>query len=97
MDIVNATYKACGREHCEALVEKAQREADQLMRVASKIFDGDFSARAYKVNHGDHHSIAGALMENGRETRNFDPITLLFEDVKEQIIVHLINEGTKAE
>lgn len=96
MDILG--YKSCGREDCKALVEMAQKEADQLMQAASKLFGDEFSARAYPVYHGDHYSIAGALRENGQETRHFDPITLLFEDVKEQMIIHLINtEGTKHE
>lgn len=82
-------YESCSKEESQALLEMAQMEADRLMEVASDFFSDNFSARAYLVDHGDHYSIAGAIIEDGTETRHFDPITGLFEEVREQIITHM--------
>lgn len=83
-------YQRCtDRAAAEALRQKAQQEADSILDFTRSIIGGDYTAWAYIKDHGDYYSIAGTLRENGEDTRDFDPINRMFEDAREQVILHI--------
>lgn len=95
---MNNTYHRCEqKEAAESLVKKAQQELDTILEFVRKFIPGDYTARAVIIDHGDHCSIAGELVEAGTVTRTFDPVTDLFEEIREQMILHIGRLATEKE
>lgn len=83
------TYFLCRRSEVPGLLEKAQAEAEQILKELRQYYRGDFSIRAYANHHAEGHSIAGDLLVSGEVCRTFDPIDLLFLELNELMIVRI--------
>lgn len=93
------TYFLCRRSEIPSLLEKAKKEAEQILKELRQYYTGDFAVRAYANHHVEGHSIAGDLLVSGEVCRTFDPIDLLFLELNELMIVRIqqMRESEEAE
>ncbi len=79
-------YFMCGRRSVRKLVEKAQAEADKLLREFKAFYAGDIGIRIEPKEHDLCWSITATLTVNGEDVKTEDPCDLLFLELNELML-----------
>jgi hypothetical protein len=87
------SYFMCGRRSVKRLVEKAQNEAEKLLREFKAFYTGDIGIRIEPKEHDLCWSITATLTVNGEEVKTEDPCDLLFLELNELMLKRMIQLG----
>lgn len=86
-------YFACGKHSIPKLVEKAKKEAEQILKEFAIFYRGDIGITIEPKFHGLCWSITATLTVNGEPVKTQDPCDLLFLELNELILNRMIQLG----
>ena len=86
-------YFACGKRSVPELVEKAKKEAEQILKEFSMFYSGDIGITIEPKDHDLCYSITATLTVNGEPVRTEDPCDLLFLHLNELMLNRMIQLG----
>jgi hypothetical protein len=91
----NPTYFMCGKKSIPALVEKAKKEAAQLLKELELFysFGGDVDIIIEPVHHELCYSIGATLTWNGKAIKSEDTCDLLFLELNELMLNRMLKSG----
>ncbi len=89
----NPSYFMCGRKSVRKLVEKAQAEADKLLREFKAFYAGDIGIRIEPKEHDLCLSITATITVNGEDVKTEDPCDLLFLELNELMLKRMLESG----
>lgn len=80
----------CSKSEATALIERAEREKEQLLYEFRQFYAGDIDIKLREVRHVMGISISATLTVNGDAVREYDPADLCFLDLNELILKRLL-------
>lgn len=86
-------YFACGKRSVPALVEKAKKEAEQILKEFYMFYRGDIGITIEPKEHELCYSITATLTVNGEPVRTEDPCNLLFIHLNELMLKRMLELG----
>lgn len=86
-------YFASGKRNVPKLVEKAKKEAEQILKEFTMFFRGDIGITIEPKFHGLHWSVTATLTVNGEPVKTEDPCDLLFLELNELMLKRMIQLG----
>lgn len=89
------TYFMCGKKSIPDLVEKAKKEAAQLLKELELffVFGGEVDIVIEPVHHGLCYSIGASLTWNGEVIKSEDTCDLLFLELNELMLNRMLKSG----
>lgn len=86
-------YFACGKHSVPGLVEKAKKEAEQILKEFAMFYRGDIGITIEPKSHDLCWSITATLTVNGEPVRTEDPCDLLFLELNELMLNRMLQLG----
>lgn len=86
-------YFACGKRSVPELVEKAKKEAEQILKGFAMFCRGDIGITIEPKFHDLCWSITATLTVNGEPVKTEDPCDLLFLELNELMLSRMIKLG----
>lgn len=83
-------YFLCSRKDLNRLKERAEKEANEIMRDFFVFYSGDVKIEIGEKEHPMGWSVTGTLLVNGNKVRTEDPCTLLFIDINELVLKRML-------
>lgn len=86
-------YFACGKKSVPDLVEKAKKEAEQILKEFSMFYRGNIGINIEPKDHELCFSIAATLTVDGEPVKTEDPCDLLFIELNELMLTRILKTG----